>query len=201
MQAWHVHQYDPVWYETEYVSPSEVKILVESELLKRLKKIHFASTFDTSFWSYKNYLTSMAIKKTMKEYTSNRPNFGTFQDFDNTIYYELVDDLLCNYILISRNYRIIKRELKDQADQYGLFEVMYNDEGEIFGHSETPELVGESPKDLLDALELMIHDVNEHIINGKEVLELGKIKFAKPCEDYDEGEEVTLEELDDMLKD
>ncbi len=99
------------------------------------------------------------------------------------------------------NYRIIKRELKDQADQYGLFEVMYNDEGEIFGHSETPELVGESPKDLLDALELMIHDVNEHIINGKEVLELGKIKFAKPCEDYDEGEEVTLEELDDMLKD
>ena len=37
MQSWHEHQYDPVWYETEYVSPSEVKILVESALLKRLK--------------------------------------------------------------------------------------------------------------------------------------------------------------------
>ena len=85
MQSWHEHQYDPVWYETEYVSPSEVKILVESALLKRLKKIHYASTSDTSFWSYKNYLTSVAIKKTMKEYTSNRPNFGTFQDFDDTI--------------------------------------------------------------------------------------------------------------------
>ncbi len=112
MQAWHVHQYDPVWYETEYVSPAEVKILVESELLKRLKKIHFASTFDTSFWSYKNYLTSMAIEKTMKEYTSNRPNFGTFQDFDDTIYYELVDDLICNYILLSHSYRIIKKWVK-----------------------------------------------------------------------------------------
>jgi ATP-dependent Lon protease len=113
MQAWHVHQYDPVWYETEYVSPSEVKILVESELLKRLKKIHFASTSDTSFWSYKNYLTSVAIKKTMKEYIACKPNFGTFQDFDDTIYYELVDNLMCNYILISRNYRMIKKWVKN----------------------------------------------------------------------------------------
>lgn len=94
------------------------------------------------------------------------------------------------------NYRIIK-----DKDTYGLYEVMYNDDGKIFAHSEEPEMVGESPTDLLDTLELMIHDVNAHIIDGKEILELDKIKFAKPCEDYDKGEEITLEELDDILKD
>ena len=94
------------------------------------------------------------------------------------------------------NYRIIK-----DKDTYGLYEVMYNDDGKIFAHSEEPEIVGESPTDLLDTLELMIHDVNAHIIDGKEILELNKIKFAKPCEDYDKGEEITIEELDDLLKD
>ena len=94
------------------------------------------------------------------------------------------------------NYRIIKNK-----NTYGLYEVMYNDDGEIFAHSEEPEIVGTSPRELLATLKLMIHDVNEHIIDGKEILELDKIKFAKPCEDYDKGEEITLEELDDLLKD
>lgn len=94
------------------------------------------------------------------------------------------------------NYRIIK-----DKNTYGLYEVMYNDNGEIFAHSEQPEIIGENPKDLLDTLELMIHDVNKHIINGKEILELGKIKFSKPCEDYDKGKEVSFEELENILKD
>jgi len=94
------------------------------------------------------------------------------------------------------NYRIIK-----DKDAYGLYEVMYNDNGEIFAHTEEPEIVGEDPKDLLDTLELMISDVNKHIIDGKEILEIDKIKFAKPCEDYDKGEEVTFEELENILKD
>ena len=88
------------------------------------------------------------------------------------------------------NYRIIK-----DKKTYGLYEVMYNDDGEIFAHSEEPEIIGENPKDLLDTLELMIHDVNKHIIDGEEILELDKIKFAKPCEDFDEGEVVTLENI------
>ena len=92
------------------------------------------------------------------------------------------------------NYRIIKDE-----NNYGLYEVMYNDDGEIFAHSEEPEIVGENPKDLLDTLELMIHDVNKHIIDGKEILEIDKIKFAKPCEDYDKSEVITYEELKKML--
>ena len=94
------------------------------------------------------------------------------------------------------NYRIIK-----DKDNYGLYEVMNNDNGEIFAHGKEPEIIGEDPKDLLDTLELMISDVNKHIIDGKEILEIDKIKFAKPCEDFDKGEEITLQELDDILKD
>ena len=94
------------------------------------------------------------------------------------------------------NYRIIK-----DKKAYGLYEVMYNDDGEIFAHSEEPEIIGENPKDLLDTLELMINDVNKHIIDGEEILELDKIKFAKPCEDFEKGEVVTFEELENILKD
>lgn len=92
------------------------------------------------------------------------------------------------------NYRIIK-----DKNTYGLYEVMYNDDGEICAHTEEPEMVGESPKDLLDTLELMINDVNAHIIDGKEILELDKIKFAKPCADYDESEVVTYKEFKKTL--
>jgi hypothetical protein len=92
------------------------------------------------------------------------------------------------------NYRIIK-----DKNTYGLYEVMYNDDGEIFAHSEEPEIVGEDPKDLLDTLELMIHDVNKHIIDGKEILEIDKIKFAKPCEDFEKSEAITYEEFKKTL--
>ena len=94
------------------------------------------------------------------------------------------------------NYRIIK-----DKDTYGLYEVMYNDDGEICAHSEKPEIIGESPTDLLDTLELMIHDVNKHIIDGEKILDLNKIKFSEFCKDMDKSEEITLEQLDDILKD
>ena len=94
------------------------------------------------------------------------------------------------------NYRIIK-----DKDTYGLYEVMYNDDGEICAHSENPEIIGESPTDLLDTLELMIHDVNKHIIDGDKILDLNKIKFAEFCKDMDKSEVITLEQLDDILKD
>ena len=94
------------------------------------------------------------------------------------------------------NYRIIK-----DKDTYGLYEVMYNDDGEICAHSEKPEIIGESPTDLLDTLELMIHDVNKHIIDGDKILDLNKIKFSEFCKDMDKSEVITLERLDDILKD
>lgn len=88
------------------------------------------------------------------------------------------------------NYRIIK-----DKDSYGLYEVIYNDEGKIFAHSEEPEIVGESPKDLLDTLELMIHDVNSHIIDGKEILNFGEIKFSKLSDDDEEFVEIDINDL------
>jgi hypothetical protein len=94
------------------------------------------------------------------------------------------------------NYRIIK-----DKDTYGLYEVMYNDDGEICAHSENPEIIGESPTDLLDTLELMIHDVNKHIIDGDKILDLNKIKFSEFCKDMDKSEVITLDQLDDILKD
>jgi len=94
------------------------------------------------------------------------------------------------------NYRIIK-----DKDTYGLYEVMYNDDGEICAHSENPEIIGESPTDLLDTLELMIHDVNKHIIDGEKILDLNKIKFSEFCKDMDKSEVITLDQLDDILKD
>jgi len=94
------------------------------------------------------------------------------------------------------NYRIIK-----DKDTYGLYEVMYNDDGEICAHSEKPEIIGESPTDLLDTLELMIHDVNKHIIDGDKILDLNKIKFHQFCKDMDKSEVITLDQLDDILKD
>jgi len=94
------------------------------------------------------------------------------------------------------NYRIIK-----DKKTYGLYEVMYNDDGEICAHSEKPEIIGESPTDLLDTLELMIHDVNKHIIDGDKILDLNKIKFSEFCKDMDKSEVITLERLDDILKD
>ena len=39
------------------------------------------------------------------------------------------------------NYRIIK-----DKDIYGLYEVMYNDDGEICAHTEKPEIIAESLK-------------------------------------------------------
>ena len=91
------------------------------------------------------------------------------------------------------NYRIIKRK-----NSYGLYEVMYNDDGEIFAHSEEAEVIAESPKELIDTLNMMLADANK---SKENILTYDQIKFAKPCEDYDESETITIEQLDDILKD
>jgi len=90
------------------------------------------------------------------------------------------------------NYRIIKREIESQPDQYGLYEVIYNDEGEISAHSEKPELVGESPEDLLTALRLMLDDAQKSYYK---VLKYSEIEFAPLYDEKDLGEAMTLEEF------
>ena len=90
------------------------------------------------------------------------------------------------------NYRIIK-----DKDTYGLYEVMYNDDGEIFAHREEPEVVGETAEDLLQTLRIMLDDAQKSYYN---ILQYGNIKFAKPCEDYDKDEVVTFEEFKNIIK-
>lgn len=101
------------------------------------------------------------------------------------------------------NYRIIK-----DKETYGLYEVIYNDDGEICAHSEKPEIIGESPEDLLDTLQLMLADTKKHFsyfyppeVKEDKILDLNKIKFSEFCKDMDKSEVITLEQLDDILKD
>ena len=86
------------------------------------------------------------------------------------------------------NYRIIK----DSDNSYGLYEVIYNDDGEISAHSEKPEAVAESPKDLLVTLKLMLEDAQKSYYN---ILEADKIKFAPLCDENELKDAIPYEEI------
>ena len=73
------------------------------------------------------------------------------------------------------NYRIIKFD-----DHVGLYEVIYNDQGEISCHSEKPEAVGDTVEELGDTLKMMLQDYER-----SDVLDGDKIEFA-PLVDPDE---------------
>lgn len=75
------------------------------------------------------------------------------------------------------NYRVIRK-----GEEYGLYEVFYNDEGEISAHAENPDLVGESMEDLLAQLSMMKKDILRTMNDPDRVLEFDKIEF-KPFED------------------
>lgn len=90
------------------------------------------------------------------------------------------------------NYRIIKK-----GDSYGLYEVIYNDDGEICAHSESPELEDCSIQELLSTLRLMLDDAQKSSYN---ILDYDKIKFSEFCKDMDKSEEITFKELNDILK-
>ena len=74
------------------------------------------------------------------------------------------------------NYRIIK-----DGETYGLYEVFYNDDGEISFHSENPDTIGESVDDIIKSLELMLRDAKKHQGSDKMdnilVLEKDEIEF------------------------
>ena len=90
------------------------------------------------------------------------------------------------------NYRIIKKE-----NDYGLYEVFYNDDGKISAHTDKPILVEESPEDLLDSLRLMLDDAQKSYYK---VLEYGKIEFSPLYDEEDLGEAMTLEEFEAEFK-
>ena len=86
------------------------------------------------------------------------------------------------------NYRIIK----NKDDSYGLYEVIYNDDGKISAHSENSEIIGESPEDILQTLRLMLDDANKSYYN---VLNYEEIKFAPLYNENEKSEAITLNEL------
>jgi len=89
------------------------------------------------------------------------------------------------------NYRIIKK-----GEMYGLYEVIYNDDGEISAHDEEPTLIGESPEELLQTLRLMMDDANKSYYD---ILVYDKIKFAPLYEEGELSRVTTLEEFKNLL--
>ena len=95
------------------------------------------------------------------------------------------------------NYRIIKREVEGQADQYGLFEVMYNDDKQISAHAEQAEITCESPEEIIESLSIMLSDA----IKCKEsdnILIYDKIKFF-PFSDEKNWEAISMKEFEDLI--
>ena len=69
------------------------------------------------------------------------------------------------------NNRIIK-----EADGYGIFEVFYNEEGDILGYTEDP-MTGyfETEEELRDNLETMVIDIKRHETLAGEAIEFGEV--------------------------
>ena len=83
------------------------------------------------------------------------------------------------------NYRIIK-----DKDEYGLHEVIYNDDGDISAYTENAEIIGETPEDILQALRLMLDDAQKSYYN---ILDASKIEFAPLVPEEDEQEYIEYE--------
>ena len=87
------------------------------------------------------------------------------------------------------NYRVIKFD-----DHVGLYEVIYNDQGEISGHCEKPEVVGDTVEELGDTLKLMLHDYER-----SDVLDGEKIEFAPLVDPDDKLIPFDLKNADDSI--
>ncbi len=94
------------------------------------------------------------------------------------------------------NYRIIKDD-----ETYGLYEVFYNEKGEIALHAENPDVVGESVDEIISSLELMLGDAKKHQGSDKMdnilVLEKDQIEFKDLI---DPNEKMITYDIDDLDK-
>jgi len=86
------------------------------------------------------------------------------------------------------NYRIIKMGEKS----YGLYEVIYNDDGKISAHVARAEIEGESPEDILSSLRLMLNDAQKSYYN---VLDMDSIEFAPLYHEEEKFEPISLEDF------
>lgn len=85
------------------------------------------------------------------------------------------------------NYRIIKHNEKN----YGLHEVIYNDNNEISAYTEQPQESAETPFELIQHLGIMLTDGIKSLDN---IIDKNNIEFAplydEEEEDFDEFEQL-----------
>ena len=98
------------------------------------------------------------------------------------------------------NYRIIK-----DGETYGLYEVFYNEKGEIALHSENPDVIGESVDEIIKSLELMLGDAKKHQGSDKMdnilVLEKDEIEFKDLIDPNEKMITYDIDDLDKLLDD
>ena len=96
------------------------------------------------------------------------------------------------------NYRIIKDD-----ETYGLYEVFYNEKGEIALHSENPDVVGESVDEIIKSLELMLGDAKKHQgsdkIDNILVLDKDEIEFKDLIDPNEKMITYDINDLDKLL--
>ena len=60
------------------------------------------------------------------------------------------------------NYRIIKRTCPETGETYyALNEVFYTEEGKLMAYSERDDIVGGSPEEIIEVLEMMLKDAKK----------------------------------------
>ncbi len=60
------------------------------------------------------------------------------------------------------NYRIIKRTCPETGETYyALNEVFYTEQGKLMAFSERDDIVGGSPEEIIDVLEMMLTDAKK----------------------------------------
>ena len=63
---------------------------------------------------------------------------------------------------VTWNYRIIKRTCPETGETYyALNEVFYTEEGKLMAYSERDDIVGGSPEEIIEVLEMMLTDAKK----------------------------------------
>ena len=69
---------------------------------------------------------------------------------------------LLEYIEMTWNYRIIKRKCPETGEiYYALNEVFYKEKGKLMAYSDSDDIVGGSPEEIVDVLEMMLADAKK----------------------------------------
>jgi hypothetical protein len=65
-------------------------------------------------------------------------------------------------ITMTWNYRIMKRTCPETGETYyALNEVFYHEDGSLMAYSERDDIVGGSPEEIIDVLEMMLTDAKK----------------------------------------